>query len=933
MEVRDLMVDFPRRWQGALSFGTSAADLGSGHHVIPGASASAWWEGGTLRLASLPLGEGMIVEEASVHLSSRGTGFGLRGRIGKGLLRGDGTIGGETPMDATIVGEKLALEALAPWIPGLTGAAGTIDQARMTFRGDPAHPLEADVSLRITGRKLRWEGRGWETLRLAATMTGRNMTLAECILRQGENEVTATGRSRLPSDWRALLRAPFAAEFRADLPDAGTLSTLLGPISPVSGGSLYLDGEVHGADNRAEGYCNFSGLDTRIRRLPLDWIRGCLLFEGGTTRVAHVEAQAGDDHLLLSGTVANSAPHAYSAKGELCVGDISRRLSELGLTAPSSLGAGAITATWSGEGDSAGHRGDFQAKVTEWVGPWTRKGLSGSTAGRYAPGSLWLDIAQVTSKDLKMTLRLSASTERLEVSDISVSRGEDKKPLASGNIALPLDVFDLWSGKSLAGPLVFDRALKAGFIVDGMKAEQLADLLGQEPFCSGKISGNISLAGTPARPIANGAIAVAGFSREGMSPGDLSVTATNVEGVTTLRFDQGTKGKETHLQAALPLHLTRRDARLELDPTTSLSGTATLQQVRLDGWEQIARGKHFPYAAGLTGEGTLTLGGTAGIPLVKGSLVLKASELPLPGSRRLTNLVLPISFSGTTGVLVGGTAGACGRPVSLSGEGDWSAAAKALIRLTGEGIPLEIAPGLRGTAQGDVTAAFAVGQPALISGRVALIPSTTDLHPSMTPSFIPPGYEWSPADDAPALSRGEEPRLDLTLVTTAHPTNATVPAIAADLRMTGFASAPVFSGTIELTDQSMILPSGTATLPSARVTCSPDGWSISGIAHAMTRRGMVSIGLAGSPFHPSATPEASWGDMAEALIALMEPRGADGTSLFLELPYWLRQAMLFPGPASTWARPRGTASPSALGFYGTPWGWIFQPFRTTTPSR
>jgi hypothetical protein len=924
LAIHDLRLDLPSRWTGRVAFRAAEADLGAGHRAIPGGTARAYWEPGSLRLGNLSLGEGLSLGECSLRLLPGRLDFGLRGTIGKGLLRGDGSIGGNKPLELTLVGEQLGIDAVTGLVSDVAGASGTIDQARLSFRGDPARPMDADGSIRLVGRNFRWENRGWESLRLAASMTGRNLTLSELALRQGENELVAEGRSSLPADWHALLRAPFTANFRASLADAGSLASLFGPDATALGGSLYLDGSVRGADNKAEGYCNFSGLGTKFRRLTVDWVKGCLLFEGATTRISHVEAAAGRDAISLRGSVGNSSPHAYQGEAEISVQDLARRLGELGFTVSPAIGAGALSGSWKGEGDAATHRGEFRARFTEWVSRWTKGGLSGNVEGSYAPDSLTLSKAQMIKEDLTLSLGVTATPQRLDLTSISVIKTGSKKPLATGQISLPLSLVDFWTGGDPIKTLVLDQPSTVNLQADGLRVEQLADLLGQTTSSTGKLEGWFTAGGTPAAPQLNASLTIAGFSPgAGIPPGDLSLAVQTVANETTARVHQQNKTEILHGECTLPIKLGKSGVILVPDPATKLHGSLRMNGLPLDGWISLLAGSSALPLRTITSDGEATVSGTVAQPLAQGHLELKAAKADLCDAHQLESLSLPMVFSNATATLKNGTARFRGEPVALTGSAEWATGAtppKLSLRLGGTNLPFDLAPGLPAKVTADLNYTMTSTSPATLGGTLLVDPIRSDLAKGLVPVFCPPGLQ---IPTAPASTgRPGAPRLDLTLAST---TNATVqggPLVSLNLHLTGTGDDPSAEGSITVINQTLRLPGGRFQLPFATVAFSKEGNRLAGTASGITGAGLGALRLGGSLEHPTAAIDAGGVfPAADGIFACAMPSQPAASSI-LQAPFWLRQHQLFPVPARFWSTgPQGEADPSALGFFGTPWIW------------
>ena len=930
LAIHDLKLDLPSRWTGRMAFRGAEADFGAAHRAIPGGATRAYWEPGSLRIGNLPLGEGLSLGELTLRLLPGRLDFGLRGTIGRGLLRGDGSLGGKKPLEVTLVGEQLAIEAVTGLIPGISKASGTIDQARLSFRGDPENPMDADGSVRLVGRNFRWEGRGWESLRLAATMTGRNLTLSELALRQGENELVAEGRSSLPGDWHALLRAPFTANFRASMTDAGSLASLFGPDASVLGGSLDLDGSVRGADNKAEGYCNFSGLGTKFRRLTVDWVKGCLLFEGATTRIPYVEAAAGQDGIALSGwSVDNSRPHAYRGEAQVSVKDLARRLSEMGLPDSSLFGAGALTGSWKGEGDMTAHRGAFHARFTDWISRWTKGGLSGNVEGTYAPGNLRLAKVQMIQDDTTLSLGLTATARRVDLTDISVVRAAAKKPLATGEISLPLDLVDLWTGGDPVRTLAMDQPMTVKMVADGLRAEQLADLLGQTKTCTGKIGGWITAGGTPASPDLNGSVAVGSFSPVAGGPvGNLELGLRTAAGETTVTLLHRENGADSLKgECTLPVRLGKKGGILAADAAATLKGSVLMRKLSLDGWISLLAGSFDRPVRSLTADGEVSFTGTVGQPLVRGRLDLKAGNAELFGTHQLEELTLPLSFSNATATIQGGTGRYQGQPLALSGTADWAAGAAApgmSLRITGTNLSVPIAPGLLATATADLKYTRASASAPVLGGKLLLEPLRVDLARRLVPVFCPPGIRTE-ADRATA-ARQAATQLDLTLSTTTNAPPQDGPMVSPNLHLTGSGDDPRAEGGVTLINQTLRLPGSDFELPRGTVSFAKEGSRLSGIASGISPAGFCSLALGGSLERPSVSVEAG-GDSgaADVTFACAMPARPSAAPL-LQATAWLRQHLLLPVPAKFWStRPQAEPDPSALGFYGTPWNWNLFP--------
>ena len=938
LEVNDLRVILPARWPGRVSFRSLAADCGSWHRTVPAASCEALWENGSLRLGSLGLGEGLALGELTLKPAADRLEFGLRGTIGKGLLRGDGSLGVEknhADLEVTLVGERLGLEAFNDLLAGEKRATGLISQARFTFRGDPARPLEADGSVRLIAKNFRWEGRGWESLRLAATLTGRTLSVSELSLRQGENEVEAEGRSTLPGDWRLILRAPFSANFRAQLEDAGSLSALAGSeLSGLGslGGGLSLEGEIHGADNRAEGYCNLSGSGTRLRELPLDWVKGWLLFEGDKTRLLSLTAQSGADRLELQGTVGNSRPHAYEGSAEVSVASFSKRLAQLGMASAAVTGGGSLTGTWQGGGSMTNHAGTFQARVTDWVGRWTPSGITGNFEGAYAPGHLELSKAEFRQGDLRLALRMNATPQSLTVSGISARREEKTKPFLEGSFTLPVDGLGVFQSRSILGTLAMDRPLVADLHLQGLPAGEFADMLGQAAPFSGLLEGDLNVGGTPAAPDLHIAIKASQFTPHGGAPaGDLTLGAQTDGGKTVVKLAmEPAASTPLAASASLPLRLAMKGDTLRLaDDEEPLSGNATLRGLSIDSWSGFFGGSMNGMLRKAVADGEITLSGSARKPVFAGSVLLRAAESTAINGQCLSNLELPFTLDGGKATLgEKAVATFAGKPVTLGGSIDWTEGSlDADMTLRGSGLPISVGGGIATTGTAELSLTRREGKDPLLSGTVTLQPSSTDLSCLLVPAFVPPAlFQPNLAEEKHEKIATAGLLLDLAVTTAAsEATPGPGPLVTMDLHLRGSPGAPLANGTLTALNQTLILPAGNFVLPTAKVTVEQSVPRLDGgTACGFTRSGFCTLSPTGSLTAPSVALNGYGAVSAPDLLMELAspPRKLSSTAVIRQGAAWLRQEALLPVPASDWITRRlGAPEAGSLGFYGSPWNW------------
>lgn len=939
VSITNLRLSLPDRWSGRVAYSEAMVDVGSVHQSFVAASAPASWNGQTLQLGKVDLTRELKLEELTMAPKPGRIEFGLRGTLGNGLLRGDGALALDDQrrsLELTLVGENLRVDEASQWLKaGDHRAGGTIRQGRITFRGDPDHPLEADSSLRLVADDFRWEGRGWNSLRLAATLTGRVFTLSELVLLQQENEVVAQGESKLPEDWHQALKAPFTATFHARLDDAGALAALAGPDFAELSGGLELEGALKGAENKAEGYCNITGTGMKIRKLPIDWLKGCLLFEGAKTHLSNLEVWSGKDRVVMEGSVENSLPHAYQATAQFDLANLTKRLAQIGISTASQIGGGAVQGTWNGDGSAKGHSGTFQAGVNNWVSPWTSAGMSGKFEGSYSPEHLYFSKAEFQAQDLKLGLQLSASPTLLEAKSIVATKKGKPEPLVQGEISLPVNAPALWTSGALVENLDMKAPLMLQLELNGIKVEELADLLGQKTPCTGTLEGTLKAGGTPELPEIHSDLKIAKLTLpDSTLTAGMKLAFDASGGRATCQLDQDpVKSSAMSLHADLPFHLASDKGVLRFaDATAALHAEATLHSAPLSGWLALWSGSPWMLHDAFL-DGSLTLGGTLNQPSVAGNLTLIAGEAVLPGLPALSTLKLPLNCSLTKATATGGSALSGTNLLSVAGMLDWSSnAVSARLDLSGKNLNFPKVGNLESRGDAEISLSLQGTNNPILAGTTTVKEIVGSLPGGITPSFVPPGIDLRiPYTLLSATNVASSVQLDLQATT-----GGFLPLVGgggtqlqASLHIQGGLANPTWTGSIQASNAIMELPAGRFVISAALLQADqPDEERLDFTAVGMTRLGWCTIQHSGSLKQENrsvdllaASPQAT---EADVLLALASPAASMAPPI-VQIPAWVRQNMLFPTPSSDWiSRRQGESTGESLGFYGRPWNMALQ---------
>ncbi len=940
LSVNDLKIFLPDRWNGRVAYSEAMVDIGSVHQSFGAASVSAHWNGTMLQLGKIDLTSELKMEEVTLVPKPEHLEFGLRGRLGGGLLRGDGSLALSNKrknLELTLVGENLRMEAATQLLKDTDHRAeGTIRQGRITFRGDLDHPMEADSSLRLVADDFRWEGRGWNSLRLAATLTGRVFTLTELVLLQQENEVVAQAESKLPEDWHQALKAPFTASFHAQLDDASALAALAGPDFAELSGGLELEGTLKGAENKAEGYCNLIGMGMKVHNMPIDWLKGCLIFEGAKTHLSNLEVWSGKDRVVMEGNIENSAPHTYQATAQFDLGNLTKRLAQIGISTAAQIGGGAVQGTWSGDGSVKGHSGTFQASVNNWVSPWTSAGMSGKFEGSYSPGHLYCSKAEFQAQDLTLGLQLAASPTRLEAKSIVATKKGKPDPLVQGEVSLPVNAPALWKTGALIENLEMKAPLMLQMELHGIKMEELADLLGQKAPCTGILEGTIAASGTPEIPEIHSILKISKLTlpdSTGLPVMSLSFDSSAGRATGQL-VQEAAKNSQLTLKGEIPFHLTSDKGCLRFaDVTAPVHAEAVFHATPLSGWLALLGSSDWTLRDSQL-DGSVILTGTLDHPSVEGKLMLGAGETLLPGLPTLKTLKLPITCTLTKATATGGSAFLGTNPVDLAGMLDWSSnTLSARVDLAGQNLALPKVGEVESLGDATLSLSFQGTNSPMLAGTLRVKQIGGSLPSGIMPSFVPPGIGLIKPFTPFATTNSASPvLLDLEVKTEGklplEKTGEGEAQLQAMLHLQGSLSRPTWSGSILANNAALDLPSGRFVIPEATLQADRPGEEMLRFtAYGITKLGLCAIqhtgNLQDNGFSVTLNSAPSQATEADAILALASSEQTKAPP-FSQIPSWVRQNMLFPAAATGWMNHEENVGGAAtLGFYGRAWNMTF----------
>ena len=830
--LRGLDANFDEDNTGRLSVKSGLVEAGSIRQEIVDSSAATAWKDGAMYLSDLRLRQEIVLRDFVANFVNAG-GVSLDWDIGAygGTLRGNIVFGEEDHeprLDAAMAIVNLPVKPIPGLIALRVPADGIIRDARLTFRGNPAHPLDNEISLRVSADNFRWNERGWRSLVAGVNYIGRRLYVSKFDLTQADNRISASGELAVPEQLKDLPRTHYIANLAADVRDLGALAALAGPPFDKLGGQLYVHGELRGDQGQVGGYLNGEASGIRYGTLPPASARVSMIAQNDEVQVPYAELWAGDDRLEAKGSIGIRAPHRYS-------GEVKGRIDDLGIYTPfagdavaKNVFSGAADIDWQGDGAGDAHSGAFDVRLDNVMTSATPTGLTGRFTGTYSPQNIYFKTVRLTHGPLELNSQLTISSSGVNITGLSLDRG--RLGLLSGDGFLPLNLFALGAGKTLAQAMSTDKPVYADFTSGELPVADLIQMAGQKANFRGRLRLNLGAAGTLPRLKLAGQLTVRDLSATiedftlPQTSADISL-GTGDAGISVKGSVQTRGFQPLTLAASMPfayeetkdggVRLVHKDAPIEAQlafPGTSL---------------EIFR-PFVPAARRLEGTlaGKLSVDGRLNAPRLHGEASLSGGDIELstnlPRITALAGRVL-VESSRVTVESLHGEVGA--GPFEITGGADFADPRNPSLdlRLKGTRVLLARDPGLRLRADLDLSAQGR-GESGALTGSVLLADGRIFKRLEVTPLLVPSPVS-GPAFVPPSLA-GLVPdpwgrwKLDVS-IKNGQPFllmgNLANGEISPDLALRGTLGAPFLDGTVTVKNLQAYLPASTIVIPEGKI--------------------------------------------------------------------------------------------------------------------
>jgi hypothetical protein len=646
--LEDSSLELSEDAPGGFRAGGAALEWGGWRKTWTGLSCATAWRDGSAYFSALDLGDGAVVDTLSVALAGTPAAS-LGATVFGGVLQAEAV---RTPG-----GTKIALNSWNASLPpagrflGVTEPmSGTLRAAKLTFNGDPARPLEAQVAARLELDDFAWGGRRLEEARLGLSLAGRRLTVDEALIRQSANVVDVSGWIMIPpraEEWR---KSALQLDWRAEVKDLGLLAALAGESWRQSKGTLQAHGKLTGSITEGEGWLRLRGWKLLVRGVPVDWVQADASLAGRDITISGVDAWSGPNFLRGAGRIALTEQPGYQGRLELRVNEIARYLEPLGRFAPDWAREGGVLLFWDGDGAAAAHSGVVSLELVRFAGDLNPIPINANLAATYSPGNLYVSRFLLDRGPLSLSSIAYLSAKGLSLQDVQMFNGRTR--LLRGEFFLPVSFPALLEGKGWPGAMLPGADIYGSLRSEDLQLGPLLRLFGQDTPVEGRVDWTLEASGPWENPRLHNRLAI---DRLGATLPSFRLPPSRFDSVFQLADKRlaGEAGwtagrqRELALTASLPVLGRTADGKWTLlDRTAPAKLELTADRLDLAGFA--------PQEGKLAGQlnGNLQVAGSLAAPEAKGALEIRdgRAELPafLPAATALSGR---LAFGGRTAVL------------------------------------------------------------------------------------------------------------------------------------------------------------------------------------------------------------------------------------------------------------------------------------------
>jgi TamB, inner membrane protein subunit of TAM complex len=825
-------IDVPRTWNGSVSLQISNVDRPEIHFDTGVFEVSAEQGRAILRSADI------VQDKNELH---------LRGTMELPSVIEDF---GRTPATLEIAGTAPDLQRLTTGIPAqLTGSAqftgkidivnakieanlgvtaesigfanGTIEKLNSTLRAsksvahaDTKRPWFADLrtTMEFNLAGIHYRDHIIDSIEGSLNGSGDVLELDRLNLRRNQNELSVSGRYKLPEEVGKASLQPADLDFKLNAPELGDFWIADSP-NRLSG-PLQMAAQVEWRQQTANGQISIFGSNLKMRDLVFRELSTQCSISNNVVYLNDCRATLNDsDFVNATGRLNLRRPYRYNGKLSARVANLSTLRPLLRTFGNQKELAGSVTLDWEGNGDAEISKSSGSLKFVLEKGRYgSTQPLRANIDASYSPEGLDVPIVFFASGNSDFQAVARAKGETLEITRIQLDQGQAR--FASGYISFPL----VWKNLGTnAATIPSSGKVFATVQSENLDLKRLFSDLGIKPGTSGTLNARLDADGTIGDLNASLKVQMRDLRNDRwpkMEPATFELNAQAVhDRLTMLGKLQQARIQALELNADMPFDIPKIARAGKLPDDTPITAKARLPRSSVNFVRQFV-----PALEQLDGNLGLDVdvSGTIGKPVFSGAgdmtvNVARFTNATLPA---LTNFGARLSFTQNALSLERFGGDLAGGPFTMSGRVTFPKLTEPTLDLQLKANSVLVARNDTLTARADaditVKGPFAT---ATVSGNVAMTNSHILKNIDLIPIGLPGRPAPEPPSERPQISFPDPPLRDWKFdvaIKTKDPVlirgNLATGSAIADIKLTGTGLRPELQGTVRLENVEATLP-------------------------------------------------------------------------------------------------------------------------------
>jgi hypothetical protein len=441
------------------------------------------------------------------------------------------------------------------------------------------------------------------------------LNLERLTLRRNQNELSVSGRYRMPETLRAATSQSAQVDVSLQAAELGDYWVSDSPDKIT--GPLQMAVQVERKQGSSNGEITVFGSNLKMRDLVCKQLSAQCSISNNVIYLNDFTASLNErDFAGANGIVDLRAPYRYRGKLLASVSDLSKLEPLLASYGNQRELAGLFAINWEGRGEAATFKHSGKLKLTIEKGRYGNlQSLQANADATYSPDGLDVPILFFSSNKMDFQAIAQAKGQTLEITRIQLNQSNAK--YASGYISIPF----VWKNLGTKAPVFpANGKVAATFQSENIDIKKLFEDVGAKPAASGRVNVKLDAQGTLADLNARLDVQMRDVRSEQLpklEPATFDLTAQVQHNQLSVSGKlQQSKIQPMQLTASLPFNTAKILRQRKLEEATPLTAKVRLPRSSVNFLRQFV-----PAIEALDGDAALDvdLGGTIGRPIFSGA--------------------------------------------------------------------------------------------------------------------------------------------------------------------------------------------------------------------------------------------------------------------------------------------------------------------------